>query len=330
MAAPTIFSSSDASAPTLSGTAGDFVNLLDKCLSDGYGAKSALGWTKSFTASNKRVYKQPAGSALYLDVDDSGASATGGAREAICRGYEVMTAVATGTNPFPTIAQAGAAVGTVWRKSSTADATTRSWVLIGDDQGFYFFCQSGDSAGVYTLHGFGDIYSNVSGDAYKSFIMGRSVGLATALSSHEGGQHIGAVSTGSAGHWICRNYTGLGASTRMAKIGDGSMQNSVAAINMAGVLSFPNGADGGAYISPLRVLDGSTPGTTIAGQFNMRGRMRGLWHLPYAVGSFADQDVLPGIGEYAGRSFLVFTPVMGTTAAGALVAVETTAWDVST
>ena len=41
MTAPTIYRSTDASAPVLTGEVGKLVDLLDACLVNGYGAKSA-------------------------------------------------------------------------------------------------------------------------------------------------------------------------------------------------------------------------------------------------------------------------------------------------
>jgi hypothetical protein len=50
------------------------------------------------------VYRQPAGSRFYLQVDDSGPGA-GAAREARCFGFEAMTAYNVGTGQFPTVSQ---------------------------------------------------------------------------------------------------------------------------------------------------------------------------------------------------------------------------------
>ena len=56
MAVPTVYRSDDASAPVITGTAGDLVMALDAILVNGYGAKSAAGWTIAYTGANKRAY----------------------------------------------------------------------------------------------------------------------------------------------------------------------------------------------------------------------------------------------------------------------------------
>lgn len=69
----TAYFSTDASAPTLTGTTGSLVALLDAILVNGYGAKAAAGWSIAYTGTSKRDYKQGTGSnGYYLDVDDSG------------------------------------------------------------------------------------------------------------------------------------------------------------------------------------------------------------------------------------------------------------------
>jgi hypothetical protein len=76
----------------------------------------------------------------------------------------------------------------------------------------------------------------------------------------------------------------------------------------------------------MRIYDGSIPsGTAVAGLYDLRGRIRGFYHILHAAGGFADGDTFTGTGDYAGRTFIV---VKG--ANGGLAAVETTAWDVST
>src|SRR5690348_12633571 len=131
MSAPVVYSSSDTGAPVLTGQAGSLIAVLDACLVNGYGTQTAAGWTKAFSGTNKADYRMAGGNQFYLDVDDSAAQTAAG-KEANVRGYEAMTALATGTNAFPTTTQF-AAPGQVIRKSATADATSRGWILVADD-----------------------------------------------------------------------------------------------------------------------------------------------------------------------------------------------------
>src|SRR5882724_7747742 len=158
--AVTIYKSTDASAPVLTGQTGSLVALLDAVLVNGYGAKAAAGWTKAFAVANKGSYRMTTVGAtgFYLDVDDSGSSATLGARSARMRGYETMTAVATGTNPFPVIATTA---GIQVYKSPTADATARAWILLADDKTFTLLTDPGSTSELsgWSVFHFGDIFS---------------------------------------------------------------------------------------------------------------------------------------------------------------------------
>ena len=65
----------------------------------------AAGWTKPFVGTNKAAFKQGTGANdFYVRILDDG-SGTGGAKEALARGFETMSDVDTGTGDFPTVAQ---------------------------------------------------------------------------------------------------------------------------------------------------------------------------------------------------------------------------------
>ena len=289
--AVTVYRSTDTSAPVLTGQVGALVNVLDKCLVAGYGSKTAAGWTKPYTGTNAASFRQGSGNQAYLEVNDNGPGA-GTAKEARATGYEAMTASATGTGQFPTTAQM--ATNLFIRKSTTADATGRAWVLIADDRTFYLFILTGDVAGQYYAFSFGEVYSYVSGtDNYRSMIVGR-----TTENSNLGGadwldQLNAAGLTALSGHYMPRAYTGLATSAAVGKHGD--VVKSGGAVVTRGTLTFPHGTDGKVWISPVTVHETTGP----------RGRMRGFYHYLHAVASFADQDTITGAGAYAGRTFLL-------------------------
>lgn len=304
MAAPGIYRSTDGGAPTLSGSAGALLSVLD------YALVSGQGWTKPYTAANGAAYKQPAGGGFYLQVDDSGPGA-GGAREARTRGFETMSAWNTGTGLFPTVAQL--ASGPVIRKSSAADATSRAWIVAADDRTVYLFTAALDAANTYYGFMFGDIYSAMVGDNYKTAIMGRSVEN-TSVASNELFGTLATTFTGSqAAHYLARSYSTSGGSIATAKFGDFNSQ-------WLGSITFPNPVDGGLYLSRVRVNE-PTPTNAV------RGYLRGIWQPLHAAASFADGDTFDGMGQYAGRTFLIVGRSTGV-AAGNYV-VETTAWDMS-
>ncbi len=290
--AVTVYRSTDASAPTLSGTVGDLVNVLDKCLVAGYGSKTAAGWSKPFTGTNTAVFRQGAGNQFYLDVNDNAALGGAIANEANVRGYETMTAVATGTGQFPTSAQI--AGGIFVRKSSTASGTARVWTVIADDRTFYLFVQTADTAGQWWCFGFGDFYSYLAGtDGYRTFIMGRAVTGATA--ANERADVVTSTWNAVAGHYMARTYTGLGGAVAAGKSGDALVG---ATGVMAGLMTVPNTVDGRIWIAPVKLVET----TAIV----VRGKMRGFYHWMHTAASFGDQDTVSGTGPYVGRTFLLF------------------------
>jgi hypothetical protein len=298
MAQFTIYRSSDASAPTLSGTAGDLVNLLDKCLVTGYGSKTAAGWSKPFTGTNKAAFRMGAGNQFYLRVQDDAPGAHG-AQEARLVGYEAMTDVDTGTGPFPTAAQK--ATGLFARKSAAASATTRSWVAAADDRTFYLFVQTGDVANQYSGIMFGDIWSVGSSDAYRTMIIARYT-EAAALNLAEGMDYttVGSMTGNFPGHYLARAYTGAGGSVNVAKYADESMVDYPA--NQAffnSDLCYPNPSDGAVYASRWSIVDTNTGGFKTT-----RGRLRGFWALHHLPDSVADGETLVGNGAMAGYTFL--------------------------
>src|SRR5574337_230095 len=169
-----VYRSSDASAPTLTGQPGAVVAIFDACLVNGYGSKAAAGWDKPYSAANVGVYRAGTGNRMYLRVDDTAA------QEARIQGYETMSSVSAGTGPFPTSGQLNG--GPFVRKSETADATTRSWVLVATDKLFYFLPISNVAnwlipTAVDYMSGwmkFGEFTSYKAGDAYNTVISGGS------------------------------------------------------------------------------------------------------------------------------------------------------------
>src|ERR1043166_1591690 len=107
----------------VSGQVGSLITALDAALVTGQ------SWTTPFTGTNKKAYRAPSGNRLYLRVQDD-APVT--AKEARITGYETMSDVDTGTNPFPTAAQNAASNSVacmIARKSFSADSTNRAYQI---------------------------------------------------------------------------------------------------------------------------------------------------------------------------------------------------------
>lgn len=285
------------------------------------------GWPKPYTDPTnwtRVVYKQPAGCGFYLELADDN-SAVGLGREARFAGFETMTAYGVGTGQFPSTAfVASGAVPA--RKSNSSDGVQRPWVVFVDDRTLYLFMASGDASSNYHGFAFGDFYSLGATDPYKCFIMG---GAAETSAGAQGSDFaVQSISSSLFGHYLARNYTGIGGATGFIKVGDYGMAQ---APNFAGMASmgFPNPIDGGLYIAPVRIFDAGTPGLNLTGTRNLRGRLRGFFHICHPVANFSDGDVFSGVGEYAGRNFVIMRYVYGSSSNQSFLAIETTAWDTS-
>lgn len=296
--AVTVYRSSDASAPVLDGQVGSLINLLDKCLVAGYGAKSAAGWTKPYTGTNLAAFRQGGGNQFYLRVNDAGPGSDG-AQEARVVGYEVMSAISTGTDLFPTVAQA--ANGQFVRKSAAADATTRTWIVIADNRTFYLFIFSGDSANVCCGYMFGDVYSVLSGDGYRTMLIARSTEASAAAAQDKldtltgpGNSPYGTVG----GHWMARGYTGLGGAVNFGKVSSHELSNT-AAVGQ-GQMGFPNPTDGGIYVARVYLQEATTSSLN-----SRRGWLRGFWHQGHAIANYVNGDTFTGVGDLAGKTFLI-------------------------
>lgn len=214
-----LYLSTDASAPVLDGTVGSLVNVFDKCLCDGYGAKSPLGWGKPFTATNQRAYRAASGNRMYLQVDDNGDSVAGafGARTTA---WESMSALDTGEGKFFNSAGSGIL------KSYTADSTARRWLLVGDERLFYFV-NDVSGASRQSAFAFGEFLSYIPSDPYATLIIHQALN-ATAVTMH-GNNQFGSISAYGAlpgtsgvisnGHWLARPFTFLPGAVNFGKVG---------------------------------------------------------------------------------------------------------------
>lgn len=308
----TFYRSIDPSAPTLSGTVGSLLGLLDAILVNGYGTQPAAGWTKEFTGTNKAAYRN--GSAArarhFLRVDDS-ASGTGGALEARVRAYEAMTDVDTGTEPYPTTAQFGSN-GLYVRKSVSADATARTWVALADDRTLLLYVYTGDTANVALGLYFGEFISFNPADAFQSILIARTTANQGGYNGEWVAAHAGFTTL--AGHYIARALSGI---TKSVPAGKMTSVFTSASYGISGNISFPNPCDGGLYLSRYFLVAGAEVGN------HVRGYLRGLWMPLHPTGTFTENFIITGTGELAGKTlFLVSTLTSQNSGGGGPVALE--------
>lgn len=299
---------------------------------------AGAGWTQPYSATNKGVFRTSAstGTGFYLNVQDNGPGGAG-ACEARIRGYEVMTAQDTGTDPFPTVVQM--TNGLFVRKSATADATARPWFVLADETVLYMFVDTGDTGIINPTRAygwmFGDIFSYKASDAYRCMIAGRT----TEATGGAGADFLGelaAMATGSAlttttpGHYIARGVVGTGGSVNVGKHTNhyllGALGNStspvggVYASTATRPMAYPNAADSGLYMAPLYIHHSGT----------LRGYLKGLW-APMHDTPMGHMDAFSGSGLASGKSFRAlnvtqYYPSFAATVAAQVIAETSDTW----
>lgn len=367
------FYSTDGGAPTLSGTAGDLTNLLDKILVDGYNTKTvtitrsgtvatanctahgfrtgqwiihsganetdyniaaritvsdannytytvanapatpatgtisakveSLGWSTAYTATNKRAYRQKTGTnQFYLRITDDG---TGSAYYARAVGYEAMTTIDAGTNPFPTEAQQSG--GLYWHKSSTANATARPWRVYSNGKIVYLTIQW-DSTN-WIGYCFGDLDSQVAGDAYATIIIGSMTGSQNSGFGQPLWNVCGSNITGAMwGNYMARGYAGTGGSTSLCKYSamHAGYSNQWGMLGWSTVCGFtyPSPAGGGIYSTPIWIIEDSYAN-------GFRGVLPGIWGPIHANASLTNGDTFTGAtgSPQEGKSFYIMYPL---------------------
>lgn len=219
-------------------------------------------WEKTFSGTNKAAYRSidPLAAGFFLRVNDTGAGPD--VYAARVRGYESMSDVDTGTNPFPTVAQQGGEGGR-WIKSSTLDATARPWWLVGDTRGFYLWTQPTAGVSALAWYPFGDVLEPFNdADVFATMIgYGRST---TSAGYVYQSPYSGALNS-NGGIAFARSYTGVVGAMEPTTWHAGNDFN---AQQLVGVANFgnPHPVDGRIWTKPIYLIE-----TTLL----PRGRLRG-------------------------------------------------------
>lgn len=276
------------------------------------GSLTVTGWSEAYTGTNLRSYQMGGGNQFFLDVDDTGPGA-GTTKEARIRGYETMTAVATGTNPFPTVAQE--TNGLIARKSAATGATTRTWELVADDRSIWLTDIPGDASNYYTGFGYGDFDSDVASDPYRTFIIGRpstsensTVGASTTvnrISMYDCDYNGNAIGVATSGKYLARNYAGVAGAVpfgTMHTLPTFKMRVGATQAMGNGIITYPNEINGGVFATRMWIFEGAS-GTKI------RGRLRGFWMWGHVATAVADLTPFTGTGDLSSRTFLLLQPM---------------------
>lgn len=235
-----------------------------------------LGWERVFTDVNVRVYRSPnlTGSRMFFRVQDTST----GFFSASVRGFVSMVDANTGTEPFPTVAQASS--GQLFYKSDST--TPRNWVLVGDSRTAYLFTTDSTAKAYYPIS-FGDFNSYLPGDAFNAIatsVNGQSIDkLARSYSDY---------------HFLPRDMTQLPTAVNVSIYGP-------LAANSGSVGVYPSQVSGGAtFARPLHLIESP----------NLRGHLRGIMHVWESVTCWPFA-VLTGLDGISGRVLCCMAGVSG-------------------
>jgi hypothetical protein len=319
-----VYRSSDAGAPTLSGTTGSLLALLDSVLISGYGSSTGSGWTKPYSATNIAVYRTAGGNQRYLRLDDSNAT------PARFHGYETMSSDSVGVNNFSQDlgTSFSQAAGYPIMKSSTADATARAWVIITSATAMYMFIEPTSTpttweASTNTTNSsngqffFGDFISYRPGDTYNTAIFGP---VNTTAGTGQFGSCSNSISSSAAsGHYICRGYLGQGQGG--VKFHKG-LPGQYASVTTMGASSssntYPDPLTGGILLTSVELAE------IVASSYHVvRGRMPGMW-APISSLAGSHGDIITGTGVVAGKTLLCVVVYTGSTAGRCFIEISDT------
>lgn len=312
-----VYKSTDSLAPTLSGTADSLNALLKACLVDGYGSKSAAGWSSPYydSATKTRVFLTGGGVIAYLKCLDNGQSA-GGAKETRMIGYESMSAHDTGTGLFPTVVQRS--TGVITRKSATADSTARVWYLFATEKLFHLFVENGDTANTCHYFGFGAFKSKKANDDWAFFIAGRIVENSSAVSTTNDPELV-RVPRGALSNifpiYIARTLAGTSGSVIGNFSGDVAKVGTAPIIAGSAGATYPAKADGALNLSRTTLWEVS--------EDCERGYIPGKWW-PVHSRPLSHLDTVSGSGGISTKSFLALNVV----GSGQIMMETSDTWDV--
>lgn len=253
-----VFRSTDFGAPPMVVANGGLINVLKYCLTLGYGDKAPAGWTMPFTSgSTTAVFKQGAGgNDRFFRIVDSSVDGYSMQRANI-RGYETMSAVSTGTNPFPTTGQFGGN-GPALPYGVAPDAAV-DWTVVATSSFVHIIAHRTSTYQEYA--GFGTFHSDAPGDTYNNVVL---------AGADEGAGYTFSYPGGTKAMWVERSDSGAVGSVASDFIASGPFSTaSHLGAATAGVYPYPDRMRNSLQqFQPYIYCDGA-----------LRGRLPGLWDM---------------------------------------------------
>jgi hypothetical protein len=284
-----------------------------------------LGFEIAFTGTNKRAYRSPnpLSNRHYLRVDDSlptGYTTTWAkfGRVTIAENMADIDTFVGARAPYdpalPTKNEVPSGSGSNltcgWFKwyyarqygyenSGDNGAYGRSWVLIGDDRGFFLINASGYGGDKRVLHAFTDFDSYKPGDNFASYLIAseRYQTVSYSGGSYPWDDARSAAAQDTTGKIALRNYTQVGDNVRlgMLALNDGNNQS---ISNRSANIPFPNGPDYSLILHPIYLRE------------SVGGHLRGVLPGQYWIHQnqpYSHLSVIDNVIGYEGRKFLIVT-----------------------
>lgn len=272
----------------------DATGISDQTASGTISLKLAgAGWLKSFSGTNLAAYQSGnvAASQCLLRVDDTAA------KTSRVVGYETMTAISTGSGPFPTATQRSG--GSWWTESTVADGSARAWTVVADDRMFYMltaYHPTYPAGGEFVA--FGDVIPVKSGDAWACVLSGYA-------SDKSGGNpgdtnDYGVLRNAADELYFARSFSAVGGAAPGYKAFPLLVPStSTGWASGNGPMQYPNGPDMGLYLGKMNVFESFYAA--------LRGVSPGLYCCPQNLppGLFAANARIASTDNLVGRELRV-------------------------
>lgn len=190
---PFYYTSTDVGAPQITANnALSFLTVLKTCLvgsaGTAYGAKASAGWTIAFEddVNVAIAFQMATGNKRFIRLGNSTNTGTSGYQDYSyfeVRGYNAMTDVNTGTNPFPSVVQRSSFRWAFAGDLAINTTTIIPWSICASGNFFYIHVHIGNagnnqnsSYGCHFAGYFGDIVSYLPTDTMQTILSGFWVG----------------------------------------------------------------------------------------------------------------------------------------------------------
>jgi hypothetical protein len=235
MGAPTVYKSTDDNAPVMNGIAGSLINLLRKCLVDGFGTKAGAGWTLEFlnTAETIAVFRNDSvnGFGKYFRIDD-----TYGTYAKIAA-YETMSDIDTGSGRIP----GGDSSSTVYYivKSVSASTVSRPWIAVADNRSIWFIPYAGETAlsGTSYIGAACFLGDGIPQDTSDSYFGGIVAPPSSGYNTDNFPHNYTAGNSSVAGCCLFRDYTGTNKAVQFGCMGGGLVGNPPGLYGISGAVN---------------------------------------------------------------------------------------------